>query len=492
MAQVTPDMPSADVQWASHSVPGSPVTHIGFDPGLNAYTWKPEPVLLPASLWGPSHMHLLQPAKPVSPVSAAHAAAQPFGYPCHTQYPTFPGYGEQAGLFPGSIQQTVQSPDTYSRPISPAGFLGPHHHLASPPSTASLAAVAAAAAAAVTNGPALHPQQPHRGLGSKSSSDTPPILPGAHSLDPFPSDHLSTSVEGAAAALLAVGNSNVISEESGHFEDSIAQDAVAALEAAVAKEAAVSGPGSPACSIPRSNSLRSVKTSNSRRGRSGRLIRAESCGELTKATYTRSSKTPVAGDSKCPDLDYDQGADKVVRDAASALEQAVAREAFQAGSSADEAEATFSVSPYKQDSLLTTQGRISLPDNIEDDFSPTGSGYEEQEGSFRVKTDDVYTSYPAQPPLDNAQPSHFRLNTYTSWTDLSQLPTDFTDLSVRASPFVPLSCSPEDFSELSVATTRQNPVEQSKDDKTFGELCDDEEDFSKLLGELSVQSLLTY
>ncbi|KAK3260993.1 hypothetical protein CYMTET_30075 [Cymbomonas tetramitiformis] len=393
-------MPSADVQWASHSLPGSPVTHIGFDPGLNAYTWKPEPVLLPSSLWGPSHMHLLQTAKPVSPVSAAHAAAQPFGYPGHTQYPTFPAYGEHA-------------------------------------------------------------------------------------------DHLSTSVEGAA--LLAVGNSNVTSEESGHFEDSIAQDAVAALEAAVAKEAAVSGPGSPTCSIPRSNSLRSVRTSNSRRGRSGRLSRAESCGELTKATYTRSSKTPVAGDSKCPDLDYDQGADKVIRDAASALEQAVAREAFQAGSSADESEATFSVSPYKADTLLTTQGRISLPDNIEDDFSPTGSGYEEQEGSFQAETD-VYTSFPVQPPLDNAHPTHFSSNTYMNWTDLSQLPTDYTDLSVSASPFVPVSCSPEDVSELSVVTSRQNRVQENilKYGKTFGEFCDDEEDFSKLLGELSVQSLLSY
>merc|ERR1712070_404799 len=137
-------------------------------------------------------------------------------------------------------------------------------------------------------------------------------------------------------------------------------------------------------------------------------------------------------------------------------------------------------------------GHISLPDNIEEDaFTHTGEHYEEHGGSFGGQPETVHTTFPLQQPLDRGHPNCFH-GSYSSLSDLSQLPTDYTDLSVSASPFVPPAYfSPEDVFELTDLENNNSSATENmfSHGRVLGGFCDDEEeDFSKLLGELSVQS----
>lgn len=308
-------------------------------------------------------------------------------------------------------------------------------------------------------------------------------------------------------------------------EDAIAKGAAAALEAAVKLEqATIKAAGGNKDALPRANSLRNVRGAQvvptARRNSSrttGRLRRCESMGDLWKGgSYPATRTTSTTGLSE---------ADKVVRDAATALEEAVARERAATLAPEQRAEENMHLRSAKTmhghhtqslGSLLSTT--ISLPDDLlgfqfpEDlldgsEWLDIGKGDGGlgmgQEGSQDF--DHQRSSFESESRLNGVRSLNKAIigGSYPNFNhsmgsshDILDMPDYPTDLSFGANPFVPFGSSSGSgsSSDLALASQRDSQEKQrslSANQYHHGlDFLDDDEDFSKMLGELSVQSLM--
>lgn len=339
-------------------------------------------------------------------------------------------------------------------------------------------------------------------------------------------------------------------------EDAIAQAAASALEAAVKQEQASMKLGGGAVSgVQRSNSLRNVRDgkvvpASIRRGSarsSGRLRRCESMGDLWKGSHSMAR----VGSGACL-----SEADKVVRDAATALEEAVAREQQQQShahapkSHLGRTKAARGLIGHHTQSLGSVSGlnnTLSLPEDLlgldgDDVYAHKDRGYEKsshwvdiphnrgrgrlnagaEHDDLSAGSDSTLNSYggdhhggghwiSATPSARSSQHlvSAHELHEYATFahggghggaTPAFPTANDLEGWGAAAAP-VPYGSSLGSGSGLSGLNRASNDSQgttpsagnsqHSQSSKQYdGLFLDDDEDFSKMLGELSMKSLL--
>mmetsp|Transcript_28052 Transcript_28052/g.38781 ORF Transcript_28052/g.38781 Transcript_28052/m.38781 type:complete len:466 (+) Transcript_28052:92-1489(+) len=248
-------------------------------------------------------------------------------------------------------------------------------------------------------------------------------------------------------------------------EDSVAQEAISSLEAAVAMEAAFARKSAlSAGNLPRNNSMRNLRFPPSVSGAStkksclneGNLRKSESMGNLN-------FHSPRAATSPEPfDLD-----DKVVENAASALEEALKREALKSAPKHKPPVARKPIMPINRNLPV----ELLLPDEI---IGSVTTSDEVKYVPFYPRALSGTNGTNSQAPTVHHQEGFYSHHTQNvtsqrgDWHSKQEI-----DLSPSAYPFVP-----------SFATSASTKV---KDAFSLGAL--EEADFSKFLGELSVQNL---